>query len=140
MSEIDDIRGELTDLKAVEAAMSPKLQAVRGRIAHLRKRKVEIGDEQRLVTDHALLRYLERYHGVDVAAIRDDLRRMADEAVPAKDGEHHWHPSGVMLVLGEVGQVITVLSADQAAKHAGRKLMNGESVPAASQEGVEENG
>lgn len=84
----------------------------------------------RQVSDHAVLRYLERVKGVDVGAIRDELREIADEAVPAKDGEHHWHAATeTVVVVGKGGHVITVLSAKQTEKWRGRKLANGERVP-----------
>lgn len=81
-----------------------------------------------IITNHALLRYMERHKGIDVNALRNELRMIADASEPAKDGEHHWHPSGVILVMGEAGQVITVLSPEQAEKWAGRKLQNGDRI------------
>lgn len=82
------------------------------------------------VTDHALLRYMGRHKGIDVEAMRDELRQMAEAATPAKDGEHHWHNSGVLMAIGSKGQVITVLSPEHVKKWAGRTLADGTKVAA----------
>lgn len=83
----------------------------------------------RIVSDHAVVRFLERVKGVDLEAVRNILRRLADEAVPEKKGDHYWHSGeGIMLLIGERGQIITILSPEQAQKHTGRKLKNGERI------------
>jgi hypothetical protein len=58
------------------------------------------------------------------------MRVMADAAIPAKDRETHWHPdTGMIVIIGDSGQIITVLSLGQSEKYAGRKLVNGERIP-----------
>jgi len=118
---------EITDLQALEQPLAQRLQSIRQRISSLRKRRVENGSALRLITDHALLRYLERHKGIDIEAMRNELRGLADLAIPAKDGEHHWS-RGVMLIIGNEGQVVTVLSPEQVEKWSGRKLSNGECI------------
>jgi hypothetical protein len=127
----DKIQDEIADLSELQSWYAGKLASVHRCINSLRKELVDASPEQRLVTDHALIRYMERHKNIDVNALRDELRILASEAVPAKDGEHFWHESGVMLILGDVGQVITVLSPEQAAKHTGRKLKNGKRIEGA---------
>ena len=80
------------------------------------------------MTDHAIVRYLERQKGVDVEAIRNEIRKIADESTPVSDGEHHWHESGAMLVIAESGRVVTVLSPEQVEKWGGRKLKGGKRI------------
>lgn len=48
-------------------------------------------DEQIVVTDHAVLRYLERVHGMDIEAIRNNLvsRRMKSKISKLK-GTGEW--------------------------------------------------
>lgn len=121
----DELVDEIADLAALETLYGSKLASVRRRRDELRRERVDSGEEQRLVNDHALLRYMERHKNIDVNALRDELRAIASQAIPAKDGEHHWHESGVILILGEIGQVITVLSPEQSVKWMGRKLKNG---------------
>jgi hypothetical protein len=113
------------DLSALENALSARLAQVRRRRAELKKSRIEAGEVERDVTDHAVIRYLERVAGFDVEAIREKLRVFASEAKVSKDGDHYWHPSGVILILGEDGQVVTVLSGDQIEKWVGRKLADG---------------
>ena len=123
--------GEWGALNALEVALGDHLAAIRREKAEMRKARIAAGTEERPVSDHAIVRYLERHMGVDVEAVRAKLRSLADNAIPSKDGEHHWHPSGVLMVIGAAGQVVTVLSPEQAAKWDGRKLRNGVRVVAA---------
>lgn len=125
---------EYADLTTMEQILNGRLAAVRREKARITKQRIEAGEEVRLVNDHALIRYLERHKGIDVEAIRDEMRRLADESVPAKDGEHHWHPSGVIMIIGEFGQIITVLSPDQVKKWAGRSLKDGSRVEMSNDE------
>lgn len=130
----DKLHDEIADLAAIEQVVAEHLAMVRRRKGVLKKHLVESGEELRLVTDHALLRFMERHKGIDVDSFRSELRKLADEAQPAKDGEHHWHASGVIMIIGSEGQVITVLSQEQAEKWDGRKLKNGARI--AASEGV----
>lgn len=121
----DEAWDEYGDLAGLENLFAGKLANVRRVKDKLKREQAERSPELRMVSDHALLRYMERHKNIDVNALRDELRTLAAEAIPAKDGEHHWHESGVILIIGEAGQIITVLSAEQAEKWTGRKLANG---------------
>lgn len=125
--KLDD---ELNELSALERILTARLASIKRGKDRLRRKKVEQGLALRRVSDHAVLRYLERYKGFDVEAVREELRQLADESEPARDGEHHWHPSGVIMVIGDTGQIVTVLSAEQSEKWAWRKLGNGARIPA----------
>lgn len=125
--------GDNNDLTAIEVALSNRLANVRRAKDRAKRLRVETGEDVRSVTDHAIVRYLERHKGMDVEAIRDELRQIATEAEPSKDGEHYWHEArGVFIVLNTLGAIVTVLSREQAEKWVGRKLLNGERVVAAS--------
>lgn len=119
---------EWSELTALHHLLKHRLGEINQRREQLRKDRGELGLTHRPVRDHALLRYLERHKGIDVEAIRRELADLADEAVPARDGEHHWHPSGVLLIIAENGAVVTVLSPEQTVKWNGRKLKNGSRV------------
>lgn len=89
-------------------------------IHNLRRTKQAMKDEHlrrnpdaRRVSDHAIVRYLERVIGYDIQAIREALRRDADAAVPCEKAGFCWHPDGHVLVIGDDGQIITVLTEDQ---------------------------
>lgn len=116
----DEIEDEIADLSAELSKASGRVSAMRREIRRLRAIKADRGNAERLVNDHALLRFMQRHKGIDVDAFRAELRRIAGESEPFGDGEHHRHPSGVVMVLGDEGQVITVLSPEQSAKWAGR--------------------
>jgi hypothetical protein len=120
---MSDTFDEIEDMVAIENSLMGRAMEIRRQRQKLKIEALKAGE--RIVTDHALLRYLERHKGIDVTALRDELRALADAAEPAKDMEHHWHPSGVIMVIGEEGQVITVLSPEQAEKWNGRRLFRG---------------
>lgn len=122
---MDEIHDEIADIIGLETALGGRLSSLRRRREKLKRDLVELGKSERLVTDHALIRYLQRHKGIDVDAMRDELRALADGAAPAKDGEHFWHPSGVIMIIGNEGQIVTVLSPEQSEKWDGRKLKNG---------------
>jgi hypothetical protein len=134
-TERDEIEDEIADLSALENLFSNRASAIRRAKDKLRKQALVYAPEHRIVTDHALLRFMERHKGIDVEGLRQELRSIAENTTPAKDGEHCWDAkSGVLLILGEAGQVITVLSPEQAEKWAGRKLKNGTRIDAALSE------
>lgn len=124
-TSIDGMRAQMRDLSAMETALNSKLMAVRGAKNALRQGIFHCSEDDRVVSDPAVLRYLERHKGIDVEALRIELRALARDAIPAKDCEHYVHPTGVIMVLGEAGRIVTVLSPEQAAKWDGRKLKNG---------------
>lgn len=121
----DQLCNEIDDLASIEDRLSQRLAEIKRAKSALKKERVDRGFEQRAVSDHALVRYLERCKGMDMEALREEMRLLAEGSTPAKDGEHHWHPSGVILVLGQDGRVITVLSGEQLKNWLGRKLKNG---------------
>lgn len=49
----------------------------------IRKRESE-GKKQLEVTDHAVLRYIERVHGVDVNQLREIIRALAEQGTPVE--------------------------------------------------------
>lgn len=64
-----------------------------------------------IVTDHAVLRYLERVEGLDVEKVRREIGRRVDRGVDLR-------ASGVVIdgwkyVLSPLGTVLTVQSATQ---------------------------
>lgn len=125
----DSIKSAMADLSVLEQKGCSDVAMIRRKKDALHIDLIRSGGAERDVTDHAVLRYLERFKGVDISSIRAEIRALADGSEAAKDGEHHWHPTNVILVLGDRGQVITVLSPEQAAKHEGRRLRSGRHIP-----------
>jgi hypothetical protein len=88
---------------------------------------------KRRVTNHALLRYLERVVGLDLESHRNEIRALCDQASEFKNCDGLWHQSGVVLITNESGDVVTVLGSDEAKKYAGRRLVSGERSTSADQ-------
>jgi hypothetical protein len=62
------------------------------------------------VSDHAVLRWLERAEGLDVEKVRRKIRRLAYNA--AEKGANAVKIGGVHIVLDRYGDVTTVLAAE----------------------------
>ncbi len=122
----DELLNQLGDIGAIIGRMYATIADVRRAQTVLKHEGARRGLSVRAVSDHAVIRYLERHKSINIEAMRIELRAMADEAIPTKDGEHHWHEgTDTILVIGEDAQIITVLSPDQIEKWRGRKLKNG---------------
>jgi len=109
----DQLCNEIDDLTTLESGLQSKVAAVRRAKGDCKKERIRRGLLTRTVSDHALVRYLERCKGFDMETFRDELRRMVDESAPSKDGECLLHPTGTGLIVGQDGQIVTVLGADQ---------------------------
>lgn len=70
-----------------------------------------------LVTDHAVIRYLERVKGVDVDAIRTEIGHKAEAAI--KLGACSVLSDGFRYKIAENGSVVTVTPAHEPAPHIG---------------------
>ncbi len=71
-TECEGLRGQIAPIKQMLEAANNRASALRDRIASLR-REIEQRRTPRAeptVTDHALLRYIERVHGIDMDTLR----------------------------------------------------------------------
>jgi len=59
------------------------------------------------VTDHAVVRYLERIEGMDLESVRAHIRALAQQST-RRNGEFIDHPSGLVLAKREKGAVATL--------------------------------
>lgn len=59
------------------------------------------------ITDHAVLRYLERAHGLDVEAVRRELGARIDAATDGFEGMCGVNIDGISFRLSRTGTVIT---------------------------------
>ncbi|MCJ2009792.1 hypothetical protein [Methylobacterium sp. J-092] len=60
-----------------------------------------------IITDHALLRYMERFYGVDTAAWREAMASDVAAALAAYRGKHERGQQA--FVMSSAGRVVTVL-------------------------------
>ena len=59
-----------------------------------------------IITDHALLRWIERVHGVDIEALRSQV---ADMCAPAVQAGASTAPVGAVWAVIQHGRVVTIL-------------------------------
>jgi hypothetical protein len=120
----DQLSNDIDDLLAVENRLQAKLALLRRARDDLKRERIARGLKTRSVSDHAIVRYLERCKGTDVERFREELRAMVSECVETDDGEHI-HPSGALLVLGQDGQIVTVVGKEQRAQYLRKKGIKG---------------
>lgn len=71
------------------------------------------------VTDHAVLRYLERVEGVDVERVRREIGRRVDRAVNL--GASGTVIEGFHYVISDEGAVVTVIEPNRPDRRVGRQ-------------------
>lgn len=125
----DDLLTEANDLDQVVGRLGSQIHTLRVRKGVLKDELQRRGVKHRKVSEHAVLRFLERIASVDTGNIRNIIRRMASRAVPTHIKDHYWDKTtGTMLIIGDDGQVITILSPTQAKAWLGMKLADGSRV------------
>ena len=121
-----EIRARIAELSAEIKTNIDENDRKRAERTRLKKQLVQMGASAREVSDHAVVRFLERVKRFDVESVREELRTLADEAEAMKANEHYWHAgTGFVLLLNKDGGIITVLDEKQSAQHEGRKLKDG---------------
>jgi hypothetical protein len=115
----------LKDLKILEAALSDARGKVRGQIAEIGRKRIERRGKLSGISDHAVVRYLERTGRLDPADIRREIGDMVRDSVAFEAVDGLWHSKTGMIFVIEEGNVVTVLGRDQAEKYLGQGLMGG---------------
>jgi hypothetical protein len=93
------------------------------------KRQASVGALSLTITDHAVVRYLERVKRIDVDAIRQEIARLAVDSTPFKtmDGARwNWEKQCVVTVIGH--SVTTIIDHAAATQYVGKKLIDGQKV------------
>jgi hypothetical protein len=87
-----------------------KLDAIKAMMAEKR------GQGDMGISDHAVLRYLERYKGLDVAAVRAEIRALIPERRLSRrrKAEHHEIGNGLIAVIPGGSIVATIYKDDSA--------------------------
>lgn len=111
------------ELNNVAFELGREMSARSQEINELRKRLTKVqGEKERrrtmtsvgvCVSDHAVLRYLERHKGLDVAAVREEIMQMAGRVARLDSGDIHAtrldEVTGLTIGLNEVTGVVTTL-------------------------------
>lgn len=79
--------------------------------------------KQLAVSDHAVVRYMERVLNLDIEKLRDDIRELAATGTAFKNMDGLWCPKRQVIVIIENNRVLTVLGKREAEKHHGRQLV-----------------
>lgn len=125
MSDGDGLRAMIGDLSAVRQRLMAKADEIGGQVSALKDRLAR-KEQSRRVSDHAIVRYLERVFGIDMEKTRADIRALCDESVAFARCDGLWHAKGMVFILSDDGSVVTILGAKEAANYIGRRLVNGE--------------
>lgn len=104
---------QLRDIGLIEDALSRQLARLRAKRDNILRQKAKAGDIQ--LTDHAIVRYLERVEGLDLAAVSERIRAYVAECQPSSVKGITIHPSGLQVVRNRIGTVVTILPQDYAA-------------------------
>ena len=71
---LQKLEGEYEALKIAQAKTQEELAAKKAAIKDLKQKIHQFGNEFKVeITDHAILRYLERVHGIDVSEIKSKI-------------------------------------------------------------------
>lgn len=127
----DEIVSEIAEISIIKQQVNARLVRVSAEKDRLIREANDRGERVREVTDHAVIRYLQRWMGVNIEEIREKIRIMANESEVVKSDidARYFHPTGTLLITNDRGAVVTVLSPEDLEKYIGRKLMNGERIP-----------
>lgn len=107
----DVVVDELIDLGAQEAMYLRGITKIRRRRAELKRDAIEKGLRERPITDHAVVRYLERVRGFDVEGLKAEMRKFVDATVKTEIDEVYQHPSGLRVIVLETGVVVSIVPA-----------------------------
>lgn len=112
----DELNNVAFELGREMAARSQETNELRKRLTKVqgeKERRRTVTSVGICVSDHAVLRYLERHKGLDVAAVREEIMRMAGRVARLDSGDihatRHDEVSGLTIGLNEVTGVVTTL-------------------------------
>lgn len=135
--ERSDLSGKLgaisADIASIKAAMATRLGSVEAEAQRIRSRLGQIDTELRrreandamvpTISDHALLRYIERIHGVDVEAMKAALLTETVVLAIRSGATAVKSPAGTMVIKGST--VVTFLDPEMRPKRKTQRGMRG---------------
>ena len=112
----DELNNMAFELGREMSARSQEQNELRKRheaVKHEKERRRTLTSVGICVSDHAVLRYLERHKGLDVAAVREEIMRLAGRIAQLDSGDIHASrrddETGLTIGLNEVTGVVTTL-------------------------------
>jgi hypothetical protein len=100
VKELDDMHANYEGIKAAIEAMDKKIEAKRLELQEVDAEIEEVRQGGPIVTEHAILRYMERVMGIDLQAVADDIMRPGVvEAIGGLVNAKIPHPDGYRLVV-----------------------------------------
>lgn len=77
------------------------------------------------ISDHAVVRYLERTGRIDAASVRAEIAGLFQESVHMVGADGVWNAQNGLVLIVEGGTVLTVLSQEQSENYLGQSLVDG---------------
>ncbi|WP_020474493.1 hypothetical protein [Zavarzinella formosa] len=119
-SKLTEVESWLSGLKKSSSKRQELIELKDSLLVQLREQNIRLEDTRRrlrqtprnhAVTDHALVRWLERNHGIDVLGLKDAI--LTDELQAAiASGQEQWSDGKMLFVLQD-GRVITVIPSHE---------------------------
>lgn len=111
VKELDEMQSNYANIDEALRALNRKLEAKQQELGELDSKIAEIKSGNPVVTEHAILRYIERVMGVDLQAVVDDIMRPeVSEAIGSLVNAKIPHPDGYRLVVRDRA-VVTIEGA-----------------------------
>lgn len=120
-AQIDAIRSELTAKLSGLSTDEQRLRTTIGQASAELARREALDAIEPTITDHALLRYMERVHGIDIAALKSSLLNEAMIRAIKSGASAMKTPEGVFVIRG--ASVTTFLSHEMRPKRKTKRGM-----------------
>lgn len=99
---------ELRDIGLMEDALGKQMSRLKAKRDNILRKQAMVSAELQ-VTDHAIVRYLERVEGYDVEALKSRVRGYLKETAATGVKGVYLHPQGQQVVVSARGLIVTVL-------------------------------
>jgi TolA-binding protein len=110
------VRGQLDQLKQDQAKVSREITTLSEQLKNIQTEIESLkSPEEILITEHAILRYLERVKGIDIEAIKQEIlpKNVRDQAM-VLGGSSGKYPTATHTVIVKTGVVVTIIPKDEA--------------------------
>lgn len=106
----DTLRNDLRDIHLLEDALGKQLARLRAKRHRLLVARAPMAEKQ--ITDHAIVRWLERHEGMDIEKIKTDIRAYIAQCEQTEVKGVLRHPDGLEVIVDKKGVVVTIVPSD----------------------------